>query len=105
VDKVSLKEKCSEDTDGATCGVQEKEKEDEEEKDEDKKEEADSQKPSPVKRNRSACRCEWISCYFLAVRVGMEPLTDKSLSPDSSSNSYVQIAWGQGYSLTDTITQ
>uniref|UniRef100_A0A8C7H687 Dpy-19 like 4 n=1 Tax=Oncorhynchus kisutch TaxID=8019 RepID=A0A8C7H687_ONCKI len=56
MDKVSLKEKCSEDTDGATCGVQEKEKEDEEEKDEDKKEEADSQKPSPVKRNRSACR-------------------------------------------------
>ncbi|XP_014032475.1 probable C-mannosyltransferase DPY19L4 isoform X1 [Salmo salar] len=59
MDKVSLKEKCSEDTDGATCGVQDKEKEDEEEeekKEEDKKEEADSQKPSPVKRNRSACR-------------------------------------------------
>ncbi|CAB1321222.1 unnamed protein product [Coregonus sp. 'balchen'] len=58
MDKVSLK-KCSEDTDGATCGAQEKEKEDEEEeekKEEDEKEEADSQKPSPVKRTRSACR-------------------------------------------------
>uniref|UniRef100_A0A4W5N4R1 Dpy-19 like 4 n=1 Tax=Hucho hucho TaxID=62062 RepID=A0A4W5N4R1_9TELE len=56
MDKVSLKETCSEDTDGATCGVQEKEKEDEEKKEEDKKEEAGSQKPSPVKRSRSACR-------------------------------------------------
>ncbi|KAK6300143.1 probable C-mannosyltransferase DPY19L4 isoform X1 [Coregonus clupeaformis] len=52
VDKVSLKEKCLEDTDGAVCGAQEKE---EEKKDEDEKE-ADGQKPSPVKRTQSACR-------------------------------------------------
>ncbi|XP_041723475.1 probable C-mannosyltransferase DPY19L4 isoform X3 [Coregonus clupeaformis] len=52
MDKVSLKEKCLEDTDGAVCGAQEKE---EEKKDEDEKE-ADGQKPSPVKRTQSACR-------------------------------------------------